>query len=999
MDSLFNDTAHIRWNNWSECQQARAMRSFIPAPPQFKGSWVSRALQLLYFQGVMGFFPKAAHAPRSVLFSASTEIQKLPTVERISSWVSTTQGYAVGEELLVEKSEAESDKEFTSLEEALDYLNKGNPGRKNEKAMLRYNDAEWAVRGFVRDARGSLEVPDSSGHYPLITAVELGNREVVRLLLGVNANPNRVDSSGNSALHLAIQLKGKTTPIDLLLSAGADPNAVDSSGRTPLLAAVEAENRHAVIYLYLHNARMSKENEAVALKLALDEGDEEIISQLFHKETAVLLPLIEFLKSGMQTREVITRALAHGIMINGQDEEGTTAFHYACLLGQGSLARFLWQEGADPHLKDKMGNSSLDLLREGTKSMRALAEEIEKSKSSTSVKAVKTILDKSEKIEALPSDPKKYKKKLHQLKHAAKRGRLLNQEIRLFAALLKRDYALLNQLLKECPEEDSSMDLEDESLIEWAVALGDVEGVRQILASEQKRNPNRFKVALHMGFRCALKRGSREMIQLFLDHHVQIDQVLDHGLTPLSLAAQQGDVRTMRRILLLGADPNGCDLSKNTPFHYAAAAGQVKAMRVLLRRGANPKVYNRYGVNPLYKAIFHDQVEAVRLFIREKLSLEMSHGSFSTPLAMAAFFNKYEITQLFLEAGIGCELGTCDKIMAFKMLFPPRVLMDILPKPYEEGLALKLLAHSWELSGYAKVLHRWYPLEGGNSAYFSSIMLETLPLFVQRHPDVLKKQEITALSRMLREGEEHTKARDPAALAQKIRNNQTVQIHIATFGHAIEGLFWGDYFVINNKGRGSRRPIELHRICKSLVTPRAIQKIYDLVGDLTGVSYARWLDALPTTWGAASDTFGELVERSYQLPPNQTVDNCAWESIETSVYSLLALERFGTHYDPKKPPGAAAFDEVRDAFLSWLQFTQLYTIDRYLKWHEDPTIQRVIPVSRQVLQEVFGKAKATAMVIKDMESWLKQLEARYSTLVTVEECRKPKRPLTEMWHR
>lgn len=66
-----------------------------------------------------------------------------------------------------------------------------------------------------------------------------GNAERVRELLQAGANPNATDSSGNTALGMAIK-NGNQNAVQLLLSAKADPNKADTHQQTPLMLAATA---------------------------------------------------------------------------------------------------------------------------------------------------------------------------------------------------------------------------------------------------------------------------------------------------------------------------------------------------------------------------------------------------------------------------------------------------------------------------------------------------------------------------------------------------------------------------------------------------------------------------------------------------------------------------------------------------------------------------------------------------------------------------------------
>ena len=85
-------------------------------------------------------------------------------------------------------------------------------------------------------------------------AAAAGNVPELQVLMAQKANVNARDSSGRTALMLAV-LHGQRSAVDTLIAAGADPNAADSQGTTPLKAAMEADQPEIVAALRRAGAR------------------------------------------------------------------------------------------------------------------------------------------------------------------------------------------------------------------------------------------------------------------------------------------------------------------------------------------------------------------------------------------------------------------------------------------------------------------------------------------------------------------------------------------------------------------------------------------------------------------------------------------------------------------------------------------------------------------------------------------------------------------------
>jgi cytohesin len=81
---------------------------------------------------------------------------------------------------------------------------------------------------------------DDVSYSPLHVAAQEGKAEVVRLLLGAGADPNKTDEHGNgplwTAVHqacLAHRTDANLEVVRLLLAAGADPDRKNRHGHSP----------------------------------------------------------------------------------------------------------------------------------------------------------------------------------------------------------------------------------------------------------------------------------------------------------------------------------------------------------------------------------------------------------------------------------------------------------------------------------------------------------------------------------------------------------------------------------------------------------------------------------------------------------------------------------------------------------------------------------------------------------------------------------------------
>lgn len=86
--------------------------------------------------------------------------------------------------------------------------------------------------------RIDINAPGPGGLYALHLASDKTVKDkILAIILSHGANPNIQNTSGNSALHIAVKV-GSLSKIKFLMDAGADPNILNYAGEAPLHLAV-----------------------------------------------------------------------------------------------------------------------------------------------------------------------------------------------------------------------------------------------------------------------------------------------------------------------------------------------------------------------------------------------------------------------------------------------------------------------------------------------------------------------------------------------------------------------------------------------------------------------------------------------------------------------------------------------------------------------------------------------------------------------------------------
>lgn len=138
-----------------------------------------------------------------------------------------------------------------------------------------------------------------------------------------------------------------------------------------------------------------------------------------------------------------------------------------------------------------------------------------------------------------------------------------------------------------------------------------------------------------------------------------IPQVEGQGLTELDqslvLAARNGDLAEVQRLINAGASVNVIDESGTTPLHWAAFGGHQRVVKELIAEGALVNVPDKDSFSPLDTAAQKGFAKIVQLLIKAGANLEARDRDGGTALYAAAGKGHIRIVRLLLKAGAEVE--------------------------------------------------------------------------------------------------------------------------------------------------------------------------------------------------------------------------------------------------------------------------------------------------------------------------------------------------------
>lgn len=215
----------------------------------------------------------------------------------------------------------------------------------------------------------ALDKTQAPGRLPLHQACELGNIEIVKLLLNRGA-PIAQLSQNTSPLYSAVEAQ-HIEIVKLLIDRGADV-PLDPSKKKPLWVAAEGENYPMMELLLENGAAKGSATEAYGYVAQLQAAPYKSIEQLRillkyvptkegHSPWPHHLGKALISAASCGNKEAVEELLGYGLDINARDIYGLTPLHKASEGGRMVILSLLLTNGADIAIEDNWGRTAAHL--------------------------------------------------------------------------------------------------------------------------------------------------------------------------------------------------------------------------------------------------------------------------------------------------------------------------------------------------------------------------------------------------------------------------------------------------------------------------------------------------------------------------------------------------------------------------------------------------------------------------------------------------------------
>jgi ankyrin repeat protein len=263
--------------------------------------------------------------------------------------------------------------------------------------------------------------------------------------------------------------------------------------------------------------------------------------------------------------------------------------------------------------------------------------------------------------------------------------------------------------------------------LHWAVRLDSLEMARLLVegGADPAAATRHGVTPLYL----AASNGNGEIVALLLKKGVDVNRAFFEGQTALMTAARNGKADAVRALLAAGARVDDKEPVKGqTALMWAAGAGNAAAVRLLADAGANLQTKSRGGFTALLFAILNDRLDAARALLERGAGAnDVTDGTSALNVAMVNAY--YDMASLLLDFGAdpnaadprGSALHTLAWLRKPGATGSAAVGNDLRGPPIPSGnissleLAQKLLARGANVNTRVYIGERRFSKAGGAS--------------------------------------------------------------------------------------------------------------------------------------------------------------------------------------------------------------------------------------------------------------------------------------------
>jgi len=480
-------------------------------------------------------------------------------------------------------------------------------------------------------------------------ASERGDLKLVKELVSKGADVNAKDANGGSPLFYAARNKHLKV-VKYLLSKGADANSKDKFGRTvfdelyyqfdvieyllPFIEKVDQKSLDRKLLNAVHFCRVSLVKKLLS-KGANANTHLEPFSPLHHAVISSCSP--------SKTIKIISLLLSKGADVNAKDIEKISVLHYATDKGL-EVVKYLVSKGANVNAKDVYGRTPLHFASDvyvKTSSLEVVKYLVSKG-ANVDVKS-----ENGETPLSLAIHSKKWQVVDYLLPFSKDKDLDILNEIDVFRAAEKGCLNIVKLFVSKGTDINAKDSKFGATPLHWAAFGGQLQVVKYLLS--HGANLNAKNNDGETPFEVALRANKLNIANYFLSLGKVEKDSLNRGLIK---AAEKGDLRFVKKLLLKGADVNAKDKFGWTPLHHAVEQLHFQVVKYLVSHGANVNAETDVGRTPLHVAACRKSgLKVVKYLISKGADVNAKESNGVTPLYYAAEWGYLDIVKYLVSKG------------------------------------------------------------------------------------------------------------------------------------------------------------------------------------------------------------------------------------------------------------------------------------------------------------------------------------------------------------
>ncbi|XEV04565.1 hypothetical protein FSHL1_009852 [Fusarium sambucinum] len=510
----------------------------------------------------------------------------------------------------------------------------------------------------IRNSQGNTALHLAATGHPIIVLRLLKLQSDGKAIFDINAK----NKLGGTPLHIAA-ISGRENAVATLIDNGA--KITDTAGLGQTVFHLVAIFGHLSILRVLWNRQRGKHADKEAIEFAMEnngftpfslaaaKGHVNIMAAMLERVSSSSNKIVKLqgdktnaLVAAVQgcNLEAVELLLSNDWDVNGKDEEGYGALHYAAGLGTIRIIEALIAKGAELNLPGGGGQMPLHMAAErnsdGVKAMlennvtdiNALDDEgitpLWQASYSDMVDCVKALLQRSPNLNVI--DNSKHWTALH-------------------AAY---DNPEITKLLLDAGANPTLGDENGLALLPFvADQENGLETVQHYL--QAGLDPNSRDESGQTAVHVAAENNNLEIVKTLKDNGADMAATGQQGETALHLAAHKGNHDVVNYLLECGLDVNQHSTEWGTPIMAAAKGGKTEVVTTLIDKGADTNATSQ-DLNyhtAIQAAAAVDSLDTVQALLEGKADVNLVGGECGSALCAATSVNNRDIVVRLLDAG------------------------------------------------------------------------------------------------------------------------------------------------------------------------------------------------------------------------------------------------------------------------------------------------------------------------------------------------------------